>query len=93
MEFYRNKRLLRGIVDYEIWSSELTLKKDRLTLIGRDKTVGVIRAKYGTLSAEKTVVVNLPVRAILMQDRVVLPVGQTFQLNVVGGTQEYRYQI
>lgn len=62
-------------------------------MTGREKTVALILARYGGLSAEKTVVVNLPVRVVLVENRLVLPVGQTFQMNVVGGSGEFRYAV
>lgn len=93
MEFYSNKRLLKGNVDYDLSVSELTLNKDKMTVVGNTKKLGVIRVRYGLLSAEKTVVINLPLKSVLLKDEIVLPVGQTFQLNVLGGSQDYLFRI
>lgn len=94
VEFYKSRKLLRGVVNYEVSASrELQLNRERFTVVGREKTVGVIKARYGGLTAEKTVVVTLPLKAVLLENKVVLPLGQTFQLNVLGGCQEYRYTV
>jgi hypothetical protein len=64
-----------------------------MTIVGNSKKVVTIRVRYGALTAEKTVVVNLPLKSVLLTNEVLLPAGQTFSLNVLGGSQDYNYLI
>jgi hypothetical protein len=81
------------MVAYDISSIDLTLNKERMTIVGNSKKVATIRVRYGALTAEKTVVVNLPLKSVLLTNEVLLPAGQTFSLNVLGGSQDYNYLI
>jgi len=57
------------------------------------KKLGLIRVSYGNLSAEKTLVVNFPLRAVLFSNEIILPVGQSFQLEILGGSLDYKYRV
>lgn len=53
------------------------MNKDRATLVGKEKTPVFILARYyATLVAEKTVMVNLPLKAVLVQNKIVSPFGR-----------------
>lgn len=64
------------MVDYEIFSSDFIINRDRMTLLSQDKKLGVIRVRYGLLSTERSLVVNLPLKPVLLGGDIVLPIGQ-----------------
>lgn len=78
--------------DYKI-NTELVYDEIKKTIKGSSRTTATVKATYKTLVAEKRVHVVLPLTVVLPSHKITLPVDETFELKVIGGSGVYDYQV
>lgn len=73
--------------------SDFYINRENSSFVASGKTVGYIRVSYNGLVHEKKVMANLPLKIVLVGEKIVLPVGQNFEVKVLGGSGQYEYEI
>jgi hypothetical protein len=66
---------------------------DKQTITGNAKTSAVIKATYKSLTSDKRVTVVHPLKQVLPSNKIILPIEETFELKIVGGSGLYEYKI
>ena len=85
VEAYYQKKLLRGIADIKVIST-FNILEDAKKIHAAKKAEGKVSAFYHGLTAEKKIVSVLPLEVILPKREVLLPVDESFNLKVIGGS-------
>lgn len=76
-----------------ILKSDFELNEGKKVLIARKKRTGSLSAELGSLKKEVVITALLPVKVILPDDYLHLPVGETFKLKMLGGTGVFDFDI
>lgn len=92
MTLFNNRRQLRGSVSLSI-DSDFYINRENSSFVASGKGTGYIRASYNGLTHEKRIVANLPLKLVLIGNKIVLPPGQSFQMRVLGGSGSYEYEL
>lgn len=80
---------MKGDVATEI-SGDFIIKAANSTILAQTKGSGNLKIKYKNLVYTKRIIANLPLKAILHTNNlIILPLNQNFKLNVIGGSDSY----
>jgi hypothetical protein len=97
LNFYYKKMVLEGVPNSAILkikalspegNSPFILNDQELT--GVSKGTGLLAVEYNGFQSEKRIEVVTPLKVISPRN-IVLPVGEIYHLNVIGGSGRYRY--
>jgi hypothetical protein len=93
VQYFWDKHLLQGFTTETKIHSVLPYDLNKQTITGNEKTSAVIKATYKGLTSDKRVNVVHPLKQVLPSNKIILPVEETFELKIVGGSGLYEYKI
>jgi hypothetical protein len=105
IKFYHQKKLLKGSIDPSLLSVTIEdlphTRGDKVFLLdssnnkiqGFNKGQGVFKVSFNGLTAEKKIQCTTPLKLVSQSSRVTLPVGEIYQLQIVGGSGLYKYSL
>lgn len=73
--------------------SDFYLNVANSSFVASSKGSGVIQASYEGLTHEKRIIANHRIKAVLIDNKIVLPPGQSFQLRILGGSGSYDFSL
>lgn len=76
-----------------VLKSDFELNEGKKVLVAKKKKSGSLSAQLGNIKKEILITSFLPVKVILPDDYLHLPVGEIFKLKLLGGTGVYDFDI
>ena len=88
VEYYHKDKLLKGFSNDLLTESQFEISKENSTsfIKAKLKGIGFVRANYLGIVKEASVNAVLPLKCLLHSSEILLPEGESFKLNVVGGS-------